>query len=161
MRAFRERRDSQFYLSALSYAQSLLGEGKPAQALLQINKSFMAELETEDVLVTWPPAYQAVVWIIERYRGDRECFLGNPVRHYQHLATRMSGPRGGIRTLRAWACFYLAETFAPEYERDLEQLQKEKLTIPSFQSVLSAIDRFGWDGEGNVLRGTFSSLRDR
>lgn len=159
LRTFREKREGDFYFSALCYAQSLLSEGKPAQALLQVNKSFMAELEDESILSDWPPAYEAVVWIIERYQFDQDCFLGNPVRHYQHLATRMSGPRGGTRTLRAWACFYLAETFAPEFPRDLEQIEREKLTIPSFQVVLEAIDRFGWRGEGDVLRGTFARFR--
>lgn len=160
MAPFRERRDAEFYFSALCYAQSLLREEKPAQALLQINKSFLADLEEEDVLEEWPPCYEAVVWIIENYRDQKESFLGNPVRHYQHLATRMSGPRGGVRTLRAWACFYLAEVFAPEFPRDHEQIEKEKLNIPAFQVILKAIDRFGWKGEGDVLRGTFRNLED-
>ncbi len=158
MSSFREKRDESFYVAALSYAQSLLGEGKPAQALLQINKSFLADLSDEAVLEDWPPAYEAVVWIIEEYREREDHFLGNPVRHYQHLATRMSGPRGGVRTLRAWACFYLAEVFAPEFPRDQEQIEKEELVIPSFRAVLEAIDKFGWSGEGDVLRGTFRKL---
>lgn len=164
MVTFRERRDEEFYFSALCYAQSLLLEDKPAQALLQINKSFLADLQGEAVLNEWPPAYQGVRWIIEKYRncteGRAEGFLGNPVRHYQHLATRMSGPRREVRTLRAWACFYVAEVFAPEFSRDKEQIEKEGLIIPSFQVILEAIDRFGWKGEGNVLRGTFRSLEE-
>lgn len=155
---FRGRRNGDFYFAALCYAQSLLREGKPAQALLQINKSFLADLKDEAILTEWPPAYEAVVWIIERYRQLETNFLGNPVRHHQHLATRMSGPRGGTRTLRAWACFYLAETFAPEFPRDYQQIENEKLTIPAFQVVLEAIDRFGWKGEGDVLRGTFKAF---
>ena len=160
MAPFRERRDEEFYLAALSYAQSLLAEGKPAQALLQINKSFVADLFDEAILETWPPAYAAMVWIVEEHRGQEENFLGNPVRHYQHLATRMSGPRGGVRTLRAWACFYLVEVFAPEFSRDYEQIEKEKLVIPAFNVVLEAIERFGWKGEGDVLRGTLRRLKD-
>ncbi|MGJ8725063.1 MAG: hypothetical protein ACSHYB_10945 [Roseibacillus sp.] len=160
MAPFREQRDKEFYWAALCYAQSLLREGKPAQALLQINKSFLADLTDEAILENWPPSYQAVVWIIEEYRAREENFLGNPVRHYQHLATRMSGPRGGIRMVRAWACFHLAEVFAPEFPRDHEQIEKEKVVIPSFQVILEAIDRFGWKEEGNVLRGTFSRLRE-
>lgn len=158
MARFRESRNEEFYLAALTYAQSLVAEGKPAQALLQINKSFLADLSDQPILSEWPPAYEAVVWIIENYRGQEEQFLGNPVRHYQHLATRMSGPRGGVRTLRAWACFYLAEVFAPEFPRDHEQIEKEELIIPAFQVVLEAIDRFGWKGEGDVLRGTFRKV---
>ena len=41
---FRKCRNEDYYLAALSYAQSLLLEGKPAQALLQINKSFLSDL---------------------------------------------------------------------------------------------------------------------
>lgn len=158
MKPFRGRRDSVFYEAALCYAQSLLAEGKPAQGLLQINKSFLADLNDAAVLKKWPPSYQAVVWIIERYRHQERYFLGNPVRHYQHLATRMSGPRGGIRTVRAWACFHLAEVFAPEFERDYEQIEKEKVVVPAFQVILDAVDRFGWQGEGDVLRGTLRRL---
>ena len=119
----------------------------------------MADLSDEKVLEEWPASYRAVVWIIEKYRTDEENFLGNPVRHYQHLATRMSGPRGGVRTVRAWACFHLAEVFAPEFPRDHEQIEKEKVVIPAFQVILEAIDRFGWKGEGDVLRGTLKRLK--
>ena len=158
MSIYRDRRDEEFYYAALCYGQSLLTEGKPAQALLQINKSFLAELKDEIILKKWPPAYEGVVWILASYRDAEESFLGNPVRHYQHLATRMSGPRSGVRTLRAWACFYFAETFAPEFPRDHEQIEKEKIVIPAFQVILAGIDRFGWEGEGDVLRGTFKKL---
>ncbi len=162
MAPFRQRRDAEFYFSALCYAQSLLLEGKPAQALLQINKSFLADFENGEstaILEEWPPSYQAVAWIIETFRDEGETFLGNPVRHYQHLATRMSGPRREVRILRAWACFYIAEVFAPEYPRDSEQIEREELIIPSFKIIQQAIDRFGWAGEGNVLRGTFKRFQ--
>ncbi len=160
MAPFRATKGEDFYYATLCYAQSLLKEGKPAQALLQINKSFMADLPDESILAKWPPSYAAVVWIIERYSNQEEQFLGNPVRHYQHLATRMSGPRGGVRTLRAWACFYLAEVFAPHFSRDHEQIAKEKLVIPAFQVVLEAIDEFGWEQEGDVLRGTLRQIEE-
>lgn len=156
MACYRESKNADYYLAALCYAQSLLSEGKPAQALLQINKSFMAELSSGEILATWPPAYEAVGWIIESYRGQEENFLGNPVRHYQHLATRMSGPRAAARSLRAWACFHLAEKIAPEFPRDQKQIAREALSIPSPGEVIEAIDRIGWENEGIVLRGTLS-----
>ncbi|NIP96039.1 MAG: hypothetical protein GWO24_22415, partial [Akkermansiaceae bacterium] len=45
----------------------------------------------EEVLAEWPLPFAAKRWVIENRPGGE--FLGNPVRHYQHLATRMSGPR--------------------------------------------------------------------
>lgn len=150
---FRDVRGAEFYFAALSFAQSLLVEGKPAQALLQINKSFLAELNNEEVLTKWPPSYPAKRWVFEQ-SWNQEQFLGNPVRHYQHLASRMSGPRAAIRSRRAWGCFHLAEGLLPEMPRDEEQIAKEGLVIPSLPEVLAAIDEGGWTGEGDVLRGT-------
>ena len=153
MAPYRESRDEAFYLAALSFAQSLLQEGKPAQALLQINKSFLAELKDQAVLSLWPPAYAAKRWIFEQDWGE-ENFLGNPVRHYQHLASRMSGPRAEVRSWRAWGSFYLAEKVLPQLPRDEEQIAKEGLVIPKLTVVLEQIDDLGWREEGNVLRGT-------
>lgn len=158
MAPFRENRNAKFYFSALCYAQSLLSEGKPAQALLQVNKSFLADLSDPMILQEWPPAYEAVVWIIDSYGEGEDEFLGNPVRHYQHLATRMSGPRAEVRTLRAWACFYLAEKCGLGFSRDQEQIDKEKILIPSLDEIVAGIEGRGWLGEGNVLRGTLKSI---
>lgn len=158
MAEFRMNRSDAFYFSALCYAQSLLSEGKPAQALLQVNKSFLADLSDPSVLQKWPPAYEAVVWIIKSYAEGEGEFLGNPVRHYQHLATRMSGPRAEVRTLRAWSCFYLAEKCALGFSRDLEQIETEKILIPSLEEIVAGIEERGWLGEGNVLRGTLKSI---
>ncbi len=156
MLPFREHRDDEFYFASLCYAQSLLSEGKPAQALLQINKSFLADLGNEHVLSEWPPAYRAVQWILDRPLSEGQ-FLGNPVRHYQHLASRMSGPRSQVRSLRAWGCFHLAEFTSDKFERDELQIQQEFLLIPSLGDVLKGLERDGWNGEADVLRGTFHS----
>ena len=153
MAPFRERRDAEFYLAALSFAQSLLQEGKPAQALLQINKSFLAEMTEPSILSQWPPAYAAKKWIFTQDWEEEE-FLGNPVRHYQHLASRMSGPQAELRSWRAWGCLYLAEKSLPQMPRDEEQIEKEGLVIPSLERVLQQLDVLGWQGEGDVLRGT-------
>ncbi|RYD63892.1 MAG: hypothetical protein EOP84_33205, partial [Verrucomicrobiaceae bacterium] len=104
-RAFGGMKCHRYYFAALSYAQSLWREGKPAQAILQLNKAFMADLSgDEEVLGKFPPPYAAMVWILQnRPEGP---FLGNPVRHFQHLATRVSGERKEIRSWRAWACFH-------------------------------------------------------
>ena len=54
-----------FYLDALRYAQSQWLTGKPAQAILQLNKAWMADLSGgEPELVNNPPPYQALAWIL-------------------------------------------------------------------------------------------------
>lgn len=146
-----------FYLDALRYAQSLWISGKPAQAVLQLNKSLMAELpEDAPVLLTNPPPYQALVWIIATASTGNRGYLGNPVRHFQHLASRMSGPRAELRAWRAWLCFYLAEKTLdrPGYPRDGEQIAREGLWIPGLQRTLGELARSGWTGEACLVTTT-------
>jgi len=150
------QKDSRFYLAALCYAQSLWREGKPAQALLQLNKSFMANLRgDEEVLQRHPPPYAVLVWFLRHRPAGR--FLGNPVRHFQHLATRVTGDRREIRAWRAWACFHLAQAVLParEFPIDEEQAAKERITFPPWETVLQAIRNSGWSGESEVLQRTF------
>lgn len=144
--------DAEFYRSALRYAQSLWREGKPAQALLQLNKAFLADLEgTEPVLSEWPLPYAAKSWILVHCPPGE--FLGNPVRHYQHLATRMSGPRSELREWRAWACFHLAADLLPtaEFPCDERQLVREGTLVPSWTRVLGELERLGLPGESSLV----------
>ena len=141
-----------FYHASLRYAQSLWLEGKAAQALLQLNKSFMAELDgTEEILGHWPLPYAAKRWVMLNCPPGE--FLGNPVRHYQHLATRMSGPRTELRRWRAWGCFHLAESILPveSNPRDEHQIADERIVIPSVEQVLESLERLGLPGEGALL----------
>lgn len=141
-----------FYLAALRYAQSLWREGKPAQAILQLNKAFMADLRgDEEVLQSHPPPYAALMWLI-RHRQDGD-FIGNPVRHFQHLATRVSGERREIRSWRAWGCFHLSREILPveEFPEDHEQIAGEGVEIPEWQEVVARISAGGWAGEERVL----------
>ena len=87
----------------------------------------------------WPMPYQALVWILTR--RHEEGFIGNPVRHFQHLATRMSGANKSLRITRAWLCFHLAESVLPadDFPRDTRQIEKEELTIPNIDEVLSML----------------------
>ncbi len=63
-------RGAAFYLNALRFAQGHWMEGKPAQAILQLNKAFSADLSEDDpILETWPWPYSALEWILERIRG--------------------------------------------------------------------------------------------
>ncbi|MEK7954024.1 hypothetical protein [Luteolibacter soli] len=148
-----------YYFAALSYAQSLWREGKPAQAILQLNKAFMADLSgDEEVLGKFPPPYGALVWMLQQRPEGR--FLGNPVRHFQHLATRVSGERKEIRAWRAWACFHLSQRVLPEGEfpPDEEQVAREAVVFPGWEEVLDAIREMGWRGEVEVLEGVASAL---
>ncbi len=144
------RRDAAFYRDALRYAQSQWVCGKPAQAILQLDKAWMADLTGETmVLAEHPPPYRALAWILRRAAAGNHGYLGNPVRHFQHLASRMSGPRGAIRSWRAWLCMHLAEQILPPcgFPRDGRQLAREGLWIPSHHAALNALARHGWPGE--------------
>lgn len=153
-------RCDRFYFAALSYAQSLWREGKPAQAILQLNKSFMADLRgDEDVLAKHPPPYVALVWIL-RHRPEGR-FLGNPVRHFQHLATRVSGVRRDVRSWRAWACFHLSRGVLPadEFPPDDKQVREERIVFPEWDTVVGAIRRTGWWKEADVLAEVVRSIK--
>ena len=144
-------RGADFYYDALCYAQSQWVHGKPAQAILQLNKAWMADLEGhEPILKTQPSPYRALVWILTTAATGDYGYLGNPVRHFQHLASRMPrGPRAEVRAWRAWLCFHLAEKVLnrAEFPRDGEQIAREGLWVPSFQRVKYEISQKGWAGE--------------
>ncbi len=149
MAPFRGDYGEGFYLAALRYAQSLWLQGKPAQAILQLNKAWSASLRGDEaVLKEHPSPFRALAWILRHVRdGD---FLGNPVRHFQHLATRMSGRNAEVRTWRAWACFALSERLLDPgtFPRDEVQIRKEHLKIPDEDVILIQLNRLGWPGEG-------------
>jgi hypothetical protein len=148
-----------FYLDALRYAQSQWMAGKPAQAILQLNKSWMAELSgDEPVLRTNPPPYRALVWILQNSASGNCGYLGNPVRHFQHLASRMSGPRTEIRSWRSWLCFHLAEKILPPdaFPRDGEQIAREGLWIPGFGHACHRVSALGWRNECDFLSAVVS-----
>jgi hypothetical protein len=153
------RKDARFFRAALDLAQRRWCEGKPAQAILQLNKAFMADLAgDEEILTAWPPPYGALVWML-RHR-PAGLFLGNPVRHFQHLATRVSGERKEIRSWRAWACFHLSRAVLPgdDFPVDAEQLEKERLVIRSWEEVAEAIRQGGWTGEAELLQAVAATL---
>jgi hypothetical protein len=140
---------AEFYLDALRYAQSQWCAGKPAQSILQLNKAWMADLPADDpVQQSHPSPYRALVWILETASTSDCGYLGNPVRHFQHLASRMSGPRAEIRAWRAWLCFHLAEGILDRagFPRDGEQIAREGLWIPGRQRTLNEAANRGWPG---------------
>jgi len=147
-----------FYQDALRYAQSQWISGKPAQALLQLDKAWMADLpDWEPVLRQNPPPYLALAWILRRAADGNHGYLGNPVRHFQHLASRMSGPRAEVRSWRAWLCLHLAERVLPPagFPRDGRQIVREGLWIPGLGRALVAVKASGWPGEGEAAMSAF------
>ncbi len=80
--------------------------------------------------------------------GDRG-YLGNPVRHFQHLASRVVGPRAEIRAWRAWVCFHMAEEILGRiaFPRDGIQLVREGLWIPQRSRAVAEVTARGWNAE--------------
>jgi hypothetical protein len=146
-----ENRGAEFYHAALETAQSLWLQGLPAQSLLQINRAMGADLgENEDVLIEWPMPYAAAAWVMSE-RGEEQ-FIGNPRRHYQHLATRMVEPRKELRSWRAWACWALACQIFPEMPADEEQIENEGVVEPAMDEIAECLDRLGLANEGAQWR---------
>lgn len=116
-----------FHHACLELSQSFWLRGKPAPAILQLNKAAFVPSS--------PASYPALVWFLINRPNDR--FLGNPVRHFQHLASRMSGEHAELRSWRAWACFHLAESSLPsdDFPPDQKQIEEEALFIPSLDEV--------------------------
>ena len=149
---YREHCGLDYFLACLELAQSLWRAGAPAQAILQLDKSFMAN-HTEDI----SPIYQSILWIIQNTPETQ--FIGNPVRHFQHLASRMNmkQPNAELRIWRAWACLHLTEKYAPKtYPRDEHQINKETLLIPTIKQTLHKISALGGNEESDFLNEMFS-----
>lgn len=136
-------RGARFYETALKYAQSLWRSGFPAKALLLCSRAMAADVYKDcDALHRWPLPYRAVAWIlVNQVEGQ---FIGNPRRHYQHLATRMVGPMKDLRAWRAWACWYLAkELLHPaQFPGDSIQIRREGIIEPMHDEITQQLRRF-------------------
>jgi hypothetical protein len=152
-------RGAEFYFAALCYSQSLWLTGFPARSLLLVNRALGCELAgNEPVLAQWPLPYRAVAWLLRNHRPDQ--FIGNPRRHWQHLATRMSGPRSELRTWRAWACWYLARLAMPVQPADEEQLAREGVREPDEGEITAHLLRVGLAGEAELWRAAQKECMD-
>lgn len=150
-------RGPDFYLAALSYAQSLWLQGFPARAILLCNRALGAGLDgNEPVLRQWPLPYMAIGWLLRQHRPEH--FIGNPRRHWQHLATRMSGPRAELRTWRAWACWRLGCLALPHFPADEKQLAEELVQEPGEEEIAGHLERLGHRGEVGLWREVLESL---
>jgi hypothetical protein len=148
--ALGDDRGPDFYLAALHYAQSLWLQGFPARAILLLNRALGAEVRDAPVLQRWPLPYAAVAWILQCHRPEH--FIGNPRRHWQHLASRMSGPRAELRTWRAWACWHIACLALPDLPADEVQLATEGLREPGEEAIAGQLARLGYPGETGLWR---------
>jgi len=138
----KDQRGPDFYLACLRYGQSLWQNGLPAQCILQCNRALSLPLTgDEPILRQHPLPYQALAWLILNAPADQ--FLGNPRRHWQHLATRMVEPNKALRTWRAWACWHLAKTLLPESEfpADLKQIRNEHVIEPTFDQIFAHLEK--------------------
>lgn len=134
--AFNKDRGAGFYEICHRYAQTLWVTGFPAKCILLLNRALSCTLPTaEPILQRWPLPYQALAWLLIHRPADQ--FIGNPRRHWQHLATRMVEPNKELRTWRAWACWYLAKEILPEgdFPPDLKQIRSEQVTEPTHAGI--------------------------
>ncbi len=158
--ALKNDRGAAFYLLSLQFAQVLWCQGLPAQGLLQLNRAFSADLSSNDpVLEDWPLPYPAMAYFLRHAPEDQ--FFGNPRRHWQHLATRMSGPRPELRTWRAWACWRLARTILPHLPADEEQIRNEGICEPVDSQIRSQLAALGQPGEMEAWWSVVSAAQPR
>lgn len=130
-------RPAEVFQIALCCAQSRWQDGLPAQALLMLNRAFACDLDDDAAELghhAWP--YAALAWILRH--APEDCYLGNPRRHFQHLATRMhDSPIKGLRVARAWACWAITRSVRPAFPADAAQLAAENLTEPTVAAIRS------------------------
>lgn len=140
--AFGKDRGPAFYETCHRYAQSLWRIGFPAKCILLLNRALSSPMPgTEPIFQKLPLPYQGMAWLLlNRPEGQ---FIGNPRRHWQHLATRMVEPNKELRTWRAWACWYLAKEILPEseYPGDLEQIREEGVVEPTRGDIVAHLKR--------------------
>lgn len=148
-------RGPRFYLRALECAQSLWLQGLPAQSILLLDRAFGADVGPESrEVVEWPLPYAAMHWVLDSV--GKEDFIGNPRRHFQHLATRMVEPRRDVRSWRAWACWLYARQLFPDLPADEKQIREEGIREPSEETIGAGLDRFGHRGESAAWRAVLS-----
>lgn len=154
-RALGQERGEPFYKLCLEYAQTKWIAGLPAQALLQLNRAMSADLRGEEEFLTaYPMPYAPVAWMLKARPDRKGQFLANPRRHWQHYATRMSGPRAELRSWRAWACYAIASRILPhpEFPHDIEQVESEALVMPGEQKIAGMLTGLGLSGEAELWR---------
>ncbi len=154
--ALHHERGPLLYETALHYAQSLWREGFPAKSILLLNRALALPLSVHE---QWPLPYAALVWIMQNQPNGQ--FIGNPRRHWQHLATRMVEPNKELRTWRAWACWYLAKTLLPEatFPSDHQQIREEQLVKPTCDQIAANLQRLSPANDLEIWQQALSTLQ--
>ncbi len=160
MHALGKDRSAAFYHTALNYAQSLWLAGFPAKTLLLINRALSCKLPEVALDGNGKP-YHAVAWILLNRPADR--FIGNPRRHYQHLATRMVEPHKELRAWRAWACWYLAKELLAESEfpPDMVQVRDELIIKPRRADIANQLKRLSPNDDVAAWESALSWAREQ
>lgn len=143
----RDKRDADFYLSALTYGHYLWQHGQAARAILKVDRALLADLRgDEPVLRDWPLPYAAMAWLLRQSPVD--VFIGNPRVHFSHLADRMNEPRREQRRWRAWACWGLARVVLPHLPGDPQHHVDE----PTSDLISQQLSEHGLPGEAGLWR---------
>lgn len=160
--ALGKERGPHFYEVALRRANWLWMEEQPAKAILLINRAFASshvppgtEEEPLDNKAAREAAYtgmdelpyRSLAWLLQRALPEK--LPGSCRVHYQHLATRMSGPRPELRTWRAWAAWCYVRRIWPELPAD----EKQKGVVePTEAEVEAGLREWGTGGEARLWK---------
>ncbi len=151
-----------FYEVALRRANWLWMDEQPAKAILLINRAFASShvppgTEDTPATVDWALEksitgldelpYRSLAWMLRRALPEK--LPGSCRVHYQHLATRMSGPRPELRTWRAWAAWCYTRRIWPELPADEKQ---EGVVEPTEAEVEAGLQEWGSSGEAQLWK---------
>jgi hypothetical protein len=146
-------RDSEFYLTALTYAHYLWQRGLAARAILKLDRALLSDVRGhEDELRQWPLPYEAMAWFLKNTPSD--VFIGNPRVHFQHLADRMNEPRREQRRWRTWACWAIARAVRPEFPAD----PKHQVAEPTLALIAQKLDEHGMSGEAALWQAVLAKV---
>ena len=149
LRAHGASRGPDFYLTALRYGHFLWRRGRPARAILCLDRAMGADLRGRrgaSVRPAWPLPYAALAWILGHVPPG--VFLGNPRVHFEHLAMRMNEPRRDLRRWRAWACWAITRRVRPELPGDPVFAGR----TPTLATIAARLRRHGSVAEAGLWR---------
>lgn len=150
----KDDRGEAFYLTCLTYAQTLWQQGLPARAILCLDRAWGADLRGEErALSDWPLPYAPLVYLLQHAPNDS--FLGNPRVHFQHYADRLGGPRREQRKWRSWACWAITRATLPDLPADPLHIVEE----PNPQQIADALETYGHPGEAVLWQSAFPAAK--
>ncbi len=142
LRSLRDAPPQDLYLALLRYTQKLWRVDSTARAILALDRALLIRLPNGDpILDEWPTPYAALHWMLTHHDGSS--FLGNPRRHYQHLAGRVSGNDAERKRWVAWACWYISRQTLQGLEPDTLQ----NILEPAATDIASHLTQHGIAGE--------------